>query len=42
MSQKKKPDMEKVKKLISPILFLAAVVIVAGPQIIDHFYPDFR
>ena len=42
MSVKKKPDLEKIKKLISLILFLAAVVIVAGPQIIDLFYPDFR
>ncbi len=35
-------DLEKLWRTIGIILFVVAVVLVAGPQLIDLFVPDFR
>ena len=42
MGQKSDKDLEKIWKRIGAVLFVLAVVLVAGPQIIDLFFPDFR
>lgn len=42
MVKEEKPDLEKIWKRIGLALFILAVVLVAGPQIIDLFFPEFR
>jgi hypothetical protein len=42
MSEKRDKELEKIWKRIGLALFLAAIVLVAGPQVIDLFVPDFR
>jgi len=37
-----KPDLEKLWKRIGGALVVVAIILVAGPQIIDLFYPEFR
>ena len=41
MSQQPK-DLEKLWKRIGIVLFVVAIVLVAGPQLIDLVIPDFR
>jgi len=42
MPEKLKPDLEKLWRRVGLALFVLAVVVVAGPQIIDLFFPEFR
>jgi len=35
-------DLEKLWRTIGLILFVVAVILVAGPQLIDLVFPDFR
>jgi hypothetical protein len=42
MPYKPKPDLEKLWKRVGLALFVLAIIVVAGPQIIDLFFPDFR
>ena len=42
MPDKPKPDLEKLWKRVGLALFILAIIVVAGPQIIDLFFPDFR
>ena len=43
MSEQKDPNnLEKIWKRIGIALFIVAIVLVAGPQGIDLFNPDFR
>ena len=43
MSEPKDPNnLEKMWKRIGLVLFVLAVVLVAGPQLIDLVVPDFR
>jgi len=35
-------NLEKIWKRIGIALFVVAVILVAGPQVIDLFNPDFR
>lgn len=43
MSEPKEPkNLEKIWKRIGLVLFVLAVVLVAGPQLIDLVVPDFR
>ncbi|MEL0200818.1 MAG: hypothetical protein VW959_05725 [Aquiluna sp.] len=42
MPDKPKPDLEKLWKRVGLALFVLAIIVVAGPQIIDLFFPDFR
>jgi uncharacterized NAD-dependent epimerase/dehydratase family protein len=42
MPEKPKPDLEKLWRRLGFALFVLAVVVVAGPQIIDLFFPEFR
>jgi hypothetical protein len=42
MSEKPKPDLEKLWRRIGIGLFVLAIIVVAGPQIIDIFFPEFR
>ena len=42
MPDKPKPDLEKLWKRVGLALFVLAIFVVAGPQIIDLFFPDFR
>ena len=43
MSEPKDPkNLEKIWKRIGLVLFVLAVVLVAGPQLIDLVVPDFR
>jgi hypothetical protein len=41
-SVKKPTDLEKFWKRIGLVLFVLAVVLVAGPQLIDLVFPNFR
>lgn len=42
MEKERKPDLEKIWKRVGLALFIVAVILVAGPQIIDLFFPEFR
>ena len=42
MSDKPKPDLEKLWRWIGLLLFVLAIIVVSGPQIIEIFFPDFR
>jgi hypothetical protein len=42
MSEKRDRDLERIWKRIGLALFIAAIILVAGPQVIDLFVPDFR
>ena len=42
MPDKPKPDLEKIWRRLGLALFVLAIVVVAGPQIIDLFLPEFR
>ncbi|MDG2496788.1 MAG: hypothetical protein P8M68_01230 [Aquiluna sp.] len=43
MTEPKDPKkLEKIWKKIGIALFVVAVILVAGPQVIDLFNPDFR
>ena len=42
MPEKPKPDLEKLWRRVGLALFVLAIVVVAGPQIIDLFVPEFR
>jgi hypothetical protein len=42
MPDKPKPDLEKIWRRLGLALFVLAIVVVAGPQIIDLFFPQFR
>ncbi|MDA7799226.1 hypothetical protein N9453_02210 [Aquiluna sp.] len=43
MTEPKDPkNLEKIWKKIGIALFVVAVILVAGPQVIDLFNPDFR
>ncbi|MGA1023559.1 MAG: hypothetical protein ACO3TI_05850 [Aquiluna sp.] len=42
MPDKPKPDLEKIWRRLGLALFILAIVVVAGPQIIDLFFPEFR
>ena len=42
MPDKPKPDLEKIWRGLGLALFILAIVVVAGPQIIDLFLPEFR
>jgi|DEB0MinimDraft_10_1074344.scaffolds.fasta_scaffold19958_2 hypothetical protein len=42
MPDKPKPDLEKIWRRLGLALFILAIVVVAGPQIIDLFLPEFR
>jgi hypothetical protein len=42
MSEKPKQDLEKLWRRIGIGLFVLAIIVVAGPQIIDLFFPEFR
>ena len=43
MTEPKDPkNLEKIWKQIGIALFVVAVILVAGPQVIDLFNPDFR
>ncbi len=42
MTEKDPKDLEKFWRRIGLMLFAAAVVLVAGPQLIDLFIPSFR
>jgi hypothetical protein len=35
-------DLEKFWRIIGVVLFIAAVILVAGPQLIDLAFPNFR
>jgi len=35
-------NLDKIWKRIGAVAFVLAVILVAGPQLIDLFYPDFR
>ena len=39
---KRQADLEKLWKRIGIVLFVLAVILVAGPQLIDLVFPDFR
>ena len=39
---KRQADLEKLWKRIGLVLFVLAVILVAGPQLIDLVFPDFR
>ena len=39
---KRPADLEKFWKRIGIVLFVVAVILVAGPQLIDLVFPDFR
>ena len=41
MNQQPK-DLEKLWKRIGIVLFVVAIILVAGPQLIDLVVPDFR
>jgi len=41
MPDKPKPDLEKIWRRLGLALFILAIVVVAGPQIIDLFLPEF-
>jgi hypothetical protein len=42
MPEKPKPDLEKLWRRVGLALFVLAIVVVAGPQIIDLFFAEFR
>jgi hypothetical protein len=42
MPDKPKTDLEKIWRRLGLALFILAIVVVAGPQIIDLFLPEFR
>jgi len=42
MPDKPRPDLEKIWRRLGLALFILAIVVVAGPQIIDLFFPEFR
>jgi hypothetical protein len=42
MPDKPKPDLEKIWRRLGIALFILAIVVVAGPQILDLFLPEFR
>ena len=42
MPDKPRPDLEKIWRRLGLALFILAIVVVAGPQIIDLFLPEFR
>jgi len=42
MPNEPKPNLEKIWRRVGLALFVLAIVVVAGPQIIDLFFPDFR
>jgi hypothetical protein len=42
MPEKPRPDLEKLWRRIGVALFVLAIVVVAGPQIIDLIFPEFR
>ena len=42
MPDKPKPDLEIIWRRLGIALFILAIVVVAGPQIIDLFFPEFR
>lgn len=42
MKNRDQKELEKLWRTIGIILFVVAVILVAGPQIIDLVFPDFR
>lgn len=42
MGEREPKDLEKLWRRIGFALFIAAVVLVAGPQLIDLVFPGFR
>ncbi len=42
MKSRDPKDLEKLWRIIGIALFVAAVILVAGPQLIDMVFPDFR
>ncbi|MEY3972391.1 MAG: hypothetical protein RLY84_784 [Actinomycetota bacterium] len=42
MTEQNPKDLEKFWRRIGLIFFAAAVILVAGPQLIDLFIPSFR
>ncbi len=42
MTERNPKDLEKFWRRIGLISFAAAVILVAGPQLIDLFIPSFR
>ena len=42
MKSRDPKDLEKLWRIIGIALFVAAVILVAGPQLIDLVFPDFR
>ncbi len=42
MKSRDPKDLEKLWRTIGIALFIVAVILVAGPQLIDLVFPDFR
>ena len=42
MKNRDPKDLEKLWRIIGIALFVLAVILVAGPQLIDLVFPDFR
>ena len=42
MKSRDPKDLEKLWRIIGIALFFLAVILVAGPQLIDLVFPDFR
>lgn len=42
MKSRDPKDLEKLWRIIGIALFVLAVILVAGPQLIDLVFPDFR
>lgn len=42
MQPREPKELEKLWRTIGLILFVVAVILVAGPQLIDLVFPDFR
>ena len=42
MSEKEPKELEKLWRKVGLVLFLLAITLVAGPQVIDLFVPSFR
>ena len=42
MSDRPERNWEKIWRLVGVLIFVLLVILVAGPQVIDLFVPDFR
>jgi hypothetical protein len=42
MTKDRNRDLEKIWRRVGAVIFVLLAVLVAGPQVIDLFIPDFR